>query len=109
MFERFVTRSKHLQLHRQGPMRDERERYLRHLVDEGRAMDTFKHTAGYILHAAILLDLKPGRIVSEDRLRMLGREWCDGNFRGGAGRRKPSAPTIRMFLGRIRHWLTFCG
>ena len=109
MFERFVTRFKHLQLHRQGPARDERERYLRHLADEGRSMATFKHAAGYILHAAILLDLKPGGIVSEERLRLLGQEWCDGNFRGGLGRRKPSVPTIRMFLGRIRHWLTYCG
>jgi site-specific recombinase XerD len=109
MFERFVTGSKHLQLQRQGPMRDERERYLRHLTDEGRAMETFKHAAGYILHAAILLDIKPGRSVSEERLGILGREWCDGHFRGGVGRRKPSAPTIRKFLGRVRHWLTFCG
>jgi site-specific recombinase XerD len=109
MFERFVTRSKHLQLHRQGPMRDERERYLQHLADEGRSMETFKHAAGYILHAAVLLDLNSSGIVSEERLRLLGQEWCDGNFRGGVGRRKPSAPTIRMFLGRIRHWLTFCG
>jgi site-specific recombinase XerD len=90
-------------------MRDERERYLQHLADEGRAMATFKHAAGYILGAAILLDLKPGRIVSEERMQTLGREWCDGNFHGGAGRRKPSAPTIRMFLGRVRHWLRFCG
>ena len=90
-------------------MRDERERYLRHLADEGRSMATFKHAAGYILHAALLLDLKSGGNASEERLQLLGREWCDGNFRGGAGSRKPSALTIRMFLGRIRHWLTFCG
>lgn len=109
MFERFVTRRKHLQLHREGPMRDERERYLRHLVKEGRALETFTHAAGYILHAALLLDLKPGEIVSEDRLRVLGQEWRDGNFRGGLRRRKPSPPTVHRFLGRARHWLKFCG
>lgn len=109
MFEQFVTRRKHLQLHRQGPMREERERYLRHLLEEGRALETFKIAAGYILHAAMLLDLKPGQVVNEEQLRALGRKWRDGNFRGGLGRRKPSAHTIRIFLGRIRHWLTFSG
>jgi integrase/recombinase XerD len=109
MFERFVTRSKHLQLHRVGPLREERERYLRHLLQEGRASETFAHAIGYILHAAILLDLKPGQTVNEEQLHVLGQKWRDGNFRGGVGRRKPSAPTIRMFLGRVRHWLTFSG
>jgi integrase/recombinase XerD len=109
MFEQFVTRSKHLQLHRHGPMREERERYLRYLLDEGRASQTLAHAIGYILHAAILLDLTPGQTVNEEQLHVLGQRWCDGNFRGGVGRRKPSASTILIFLGRIRHWLTFCG
>ena len=69
MFERFVTRFKHLQLHRQGPARDERERYLRHLADEGRSMETYQHAAGYILHAAVLLNLNSRGIVSEERSR----------------------------------------
>ena len=109
MFEQFVTRRKHLQLHRESPMREERERYLRHLVEDGRALETFKHAAGYTLHAAILLDLKPGQVVNEEQLRTLGPKWRDGNFRGGLHRRKPSAATIHKFLGRIRHWLAFCG
>ncbi|MGA2964255.1 MAG: tyrosine-type recombinase/integrase [Candidatus Korobacteraceae bacterium] len=109
MFEQFVTRPRLLQLHREGPMREEREQYLRHLHDEGRALVTFEHAMGYILHAAILLDLKRGEIVSEERLQRLGRQWRASNYHGGIGRRKPSALTIRMFLGRVRRWLAFCG
>jgi hypothetical protein len=73
MFEQFVTRSKHLQLHLHGPMREERERYLRYLLDEGRASQTLTHAIGYILHAAVLLDLTPGQTVNEEQLRVLGQ------------------------------------
>jgi hypothetical protein len=109
MFEQFVTRPKHLQLHREGPMREERERYLRHLAEEGRAPVTLEHTAGYILHAALLLNLQPGETVSEKRLRMLGQKWHDSDLHGGPHRRKPSAITVHMFVGRAKHWLAFCG
>jgi site-specific recombinase XerD len=108
VFERFIKQSSCLKRHREGPMATERDRYLRHLADEGRNVKTLKDINGHIFRAAELLDLKDGQLVTSAGLQLLGERWLDEPPR--ARRRTDSRHRAKtLFIGRITDWLRFIG
>ncbi len=105
MFEEFFQRPYHLARHRAGPYAEERQRYLSHLKEEGRASITLKHTAGLLLSIARHISANRDA-VTPAQVECAAENWLHSQprtYRSSKGRYK--AKTTFMF--HARSWLRF--
>lgn len=108
MFELIFKAPRTLRRHREGPMADERARYLAQLAEGGVSRSTLRHTAFFLLGFAVRIDLTGDRKVSPDQIDRVADDW--------ARRRKPSevqpigpdGPRER-FRAAAKAWLRFLG
>lgn len=99
MFETIFQRQSSVARHRQGPLAEERERYLRHFASVGATALTLQQRASQILSVAE--DMLPGDRGGVSAARLLEIVL--------AHRPRPSQGTIRIRLDVARPWLKFLG
>ena len=93
MFDRLFTLPAIRARHRDGPLADERERFLTHLGDLGLARRTLQGFAALLLVVADALDLvdRPGEIITRNEIR------------------QKAAGTRICFIALTTRWLQFLG
>lgn len=108
MFEQIYQRSKVIQRHRQAPLCSERERYLRHMLEEGYSHNALITAATYMLHIVRILGLNELRVVYEDEIKRGAEIWAEyrGPFRD-PGHCNYGSP--RSFIKFARAWFRFSG
>jgi hypothetical protein len=108
MFERFFCEPRCLRRYREGPMKAEREEFLRYNVAEGRSDLTLRQVMRDILIAAELLTQK-----DTERVICADLQWLEEQWINALPNRRSDARTLRKrrttFLGHARIWLRFIG
>ena len=109
MFEQLFERPHALARQRNGPLVEERLRYLAHCAEEQMAHRTLRGIAIYILIVAKALRLadRPGELIARAEIEAEADHWAD---------RQPKPPNMRSrrlawlrFTGHATRWLTFLG
>jgi site-specific recombinase XerD len=109
MFEQFFVRTPALARQRNGPMAEERRRYLVHCADQQMAPRTLRDIATYILVVAKVLRLekRPGELIPRAEIEQKAKQWA---------KRRPTLPHRKRrqcsrsrFLRYALHWLRFLG
>jgi site-specific recombinase XerD len=109
MFEQLFKRPHALLRHRNGPLAEERRRYLAHCAEQQMSRRTLRRTATYILIVAKALRLadRPGELVTRAEIEAKADRWAN---------RHPKPPAMReahrswrRFTGSAIRWLTFLG
>jgi integrase/recombinase XerD len=108
MFEQIYQWPRLIERHRQAPLRSERERYLKHLLEEGHRHSKVVSTATYMLHIIRVLELNELRVVHEDEIRRGADSWAEyrGPFRDA---RHCHYGSPRSFIKYARPWFRFLG
>jgi integrase/recombinase XerD len=108
MFEQIYHWPRLIERHCQAPLRSERERYLKHLLEEGHCRSKVVSTATYMLHIIRILELSEMRVVHEDEIRRGAESWAEyrGPFREARHRHHGSP---RSFIKYARPWFRFLG
>jgi integrase/recombinase XerD len=108
MFEQIFKAPRTLMRHRQGPLADERTRYLAQLTEGGASRSTLRHAALFLLGFAVRIDLTGDQKVSPEQIDRAADDW--------ARRKKPSEtrPTEsygsrERFRSVAKAWLRFLG
>jgi len=108
MFEQIYQRSRVIEKHRQAPLRPERERYLRHMLEEGYSHNALTTAATYMLHTIRILGLHELRVVYEEEIKRGAELWVE--YRGplrDPGHCHDGSP--RPFIKYAHAWLRFHG
>ena len=109
MFDRLFQSPRVLSRHRDGPLAEERRRYLVHRADQKASWLTLRAIAFYTLVVARNLRLaeRPGEFISKTEIEFEAERWS---------KRQPKPHTMRLFLharrgfkGHAIRWLTFLG
>ena len=109
MFEQLFERPHALARQRNGPLADERRRYLAHRADQQMARRTLRGIAIYTLIVARDLRLadRPGECITRTEIEAAADRWAT---------RHPRPPIMRdarlarlRFIGHATRWLTFLG
>lgn len=82
MFEQIFKAPHTLMRHRQGPLADERTRYLAQLMEGGASRSTLRHAAMFLLGFAARIDMTGDQKVSPEQIDRAADDW--------ARRKKPS-------------------
>jgi integrase/recombinase XerD len=108
MFEQIYKSPRLIEQHRQAPLRSERERYLKHLLEEGHCRSKVVSTATYMLHIIRILELNELRVIREDEIRKGADSWAEyrGPFRDA---RHCQYGSPLSFIKYARPWFRFLG
>jgi site-specific recombinase XerD len=109
VFEQLFPGSRALARQRDGPLAEERRRYLVHCAEQQMAHSTLHEIAIYILIVANALRLteRPGELITEEEIRGAADCWT---IRRSPQRELPNASTAwRMFTRFGTRWLSFLG
>ena len=107
MFNQLFRRPHALARHRNGPLAEERRRYLSHCAEQQMTRETLRGIASYILNVAEALRLaeRPGEIITRTEIEAEADRW---------GNRQPRPPRAWLdhrlrvrFRGHAIRWLTF--
>jgi site-specific recombinase XerD len=109
VFEQLFERPHALARHRDGPLAEERRRYLVHCAGQQMSPPTLQGIALYLLAIAKALRLadRPGQLITRAEIEAEADRWANRKPRPPAmpaGRR----PWLR-FTGHATRWLTFLG
>lgn len=103
MFNRFLKDPHALARQQNGPLAEERRRYLAHCAEQQVAYETLRGTASYILAVAQELHLaeRPGELITFDEIEAAAGRWVN--------RPRPREKELRLhtFTGHAVRWLTF--
>jgi site-specific recombinase XerD len=109
MFERLFQIPQVVARHRNGPLAEERCRYLAHRAEQQASMLTLRGIAFYTLVVAKALRLadRPGELITREEIEVAAKRWAH---------RRAKPPTMRFFdhayrgfKGHALRWLTFLG
>ena len=109
MFELLFTRPCALARQRNGPLADERRRYLAHCHEQQVARNTLRGIAVYLLIAArtLRLERRPGQTIPPAEIEAAAVRWAN---------RRPRHHSMRsphrsraLFLNAATRWLAFLG
>ena len=107
MFEDLFTNPRAIARYRDGPLCDDRLRFLRHCASCGARAGTLRKIASHQMHLVHLLDLQGGDRVSMQRIEAAARQW---SLPGGRHSRRPARPEARTrVVGHAVRWLRFAG
>lgn len=110
MFDRLLKRRHALDVHRNGPLAEERRRYLAHCAEQQMSWHTLRGIASYTLLIAKALRLakRRGELITRTEIKAAADRWF--NRRSGRPRkRKNRYVRVRTFTGHAVRWLTFLG
>lgn len=108
MFERFVKRASALERYRTGPYAKERERFMAHLLEEGRSDNRLQTVNRYLLAIASCLDLADNRLVTVDELVRVAEQWSRCRCKRTSSSKSVNVARID-FLFVASSWLRFLG
>ncbi len=109
MFDRLFQKPHALARQQNGPLAEERRRYLTHCAEQEMAVLTLRAIAIYTLVVAKALRLadRPGEFITRNEIEVEAERWAN---------RRPRPPTMRIFhharrafKGHAIRWLTFLG
>jgi integrase/recombinase XerD len=109
MFERLFQSAHSLARQRNGPLAEERCRYLSHRAEQQASPLTLRGIAFYTLVVARALRLadRPGELITKNEIEIEAERWAN---------RQPKPPTMRLchsarenFQAHAVRWLTFLG
>jgi len=109
MFDRLFQKPHALARQQNGPLAEERRRYLAHCAEQQKAALTLRAIATYTLVVAKALRLadRPGEFITRNEIEVEAERWAN---------RQPRPPTMRLFHPALRafkghaiRWLTFLG
>ncbi|WP_158789377.1 site-specific integrase [Granulicella sp. L46] len=108
MFEQIYQQPRLIERHRQAPLRAERERYLKYLLEEGHCHSKVVSAATYMLHIIRILELNELRVVHVDEIRRGADSWAEyrGPFRDA---RHCQYGSPLSFIKYARPWFRFLG
>ena len=108
MFEQIYQWPRVIERHRQAPLRSERERFLRHLIERRYCHSKVLGAATYMLHIVRVLELTELRVVHEEEIQKGANFWAKyrGPFRD-ARHHHYGAP--KCFITVAHTWLRFLG
>lgn len=105
MFDRLLKDPHALARQQNGPLAEERHRYLTHCAEQQMSHETLRGIAGYTLVIAKELRLveRPGELITPAEIKTTADRWIN--------RPRPRAKDRRMhsFTGHAIRWLTFLG
>lgn len=104
MFERFLKDPHALARQRNGPLAEERRRYLAHCAAEQKSCETLRGTASYLLIIASVLRLaeRSGELITQREIEAAARRWVNRP-------RKRDEKRMLVFTGHAIRWLKFLG
>lgn len=108
MFDRLFKRARALARHRNGPLAEERRRYLAHCAEQQMSWDSLQHIASYtmVVAKALRLAQRPGELITRAEIAVAAERW--DNRRSARPRmRKNRRVRVRLFKGHAIRWLTF--
>jgi integrase/recombinase XerD len=109
MFDQLFQHPHALARHRDGPMPEERRRYLAHCAAQRMAVWTLRHIANYLLVVAKVLRLadRPGELITAEEIEAQAKRWARRQSqpprRRGLDHRRPA------FQRHALRWLAFLG
>lgn len=108
MFEQIFQTRRLIERHQQAPLRAEREKYLRHLLEQGFCQSKLLGAATYMLHIIRVLGLYELRVVDEEEIEKGAKSWAEyrGPFRDF---RHHDYGSPKSFAMVARGWLRFHG
>lgn len=109
MFDQLFERPRALARHRDGPLAEERLRYLSHLDRQGMVQGSLRSTAAYLLLIADRLRLadRPDEIIALTEVQQQADFWADRPPKLTSGQRR--CDSRKLFLCRATGWLRFLG
>lgn len=106
MFETIFRRRPTIARHEQGPMAEERRRYLAHLAEGGTSPSYLYQKAEYVYWVARMLKLTPGLRLSPAEIDAAAERWAYRDRPRQFQTRGPRGPR-RLFRMVAREWLRF--
>jgi integrase/recombinase XerD len=107
MFEQFLRQGHSLACHRQGPHSEERQRYIAHLVEEGRSLNRLKQIVGLLLAIARRVSLDQGAVTMA-QIESAAEHWLQTRPRTyGSAKGRHTSKTAFVF--QATSWLRFLG
>lgn len=109
MFDQLLQHPHALARHRDGPLSEERRRYLEHCAAQQMAVWTRRHIANYLLIVAKVLRLadRPGACITAEEIDAEAKRWA------GRGSKPPKRQVLegarRSFQRHALRWLQFLG
>jgi site-specific recombinase XerD len=109
MFEQLFERPHALARQRNGPLAEERRRYLVHCAEQQMSRRTLRGIAIYtlVVAKALRLDTRPGELITAAEIEAHADRWAN---------RQPKPPALRQarrswlrFTGQATRWLSFLG
>jgi integrase/recombinase XerD len=109
MFEQLFERTDALARQRNGPLAEERRRYLVHCADQQMARRTLRDIALYILVVAkaLRLENRPGELITRAEIEQQAHQWANRRPKPPRRKRRPFSWT--RFLRYALRWLRFLG
>jgi hypothetical protein len=90
--------------HESAPLWQERERYLIHLLRQGRSHSYVRSTAAMLLQVVRLLDLSEMRTVQRGEIEEAAKRWREDSDYHLT--RQPGHRSREVFSGRAHNWLS---
>lgn len=108
MFARLFTQPKTLAHQRDGPLVEERLRYLSFRADQGMTRITLQEMARFLLVVAEALRLadRPGEVISHREIEQRARSWAE---QSGPCKAEQAGRRQRLFHQHAVQWLGFLG
>jgi integrase/recombinase XerD len=108
MFERFFHEPRALARHRNGPLAEERRRFLAHCTQQGMSFLCVQKVAEFTLAVAKALRLadRPDEWITKNEIEVEAARWAN---RPKGRRRRNVDRACRTFTGYALRWLTFLG
>lgn len=109
MFDRLYKRPHAIARHRNGPLSDERRRYLAHCAEQQMSMETLGQIARCTLIVARALHLadRPGELITRAEIVAEAHRWVKCRRRAQEVKNVPRE--LSKFIGHAVRWLTFLG
>jgi site-specific recombinase XerD len=108
MFEQIFKAPRTVRRHREGPLADERARYLAQLAEGGVSPSTLRHAAFFLLDFAARIDLTGDQKVSQEQIDRTADDWARCKRPSEARSLEPYGSRER-FRAVARAWLRFLG
>lgn len=110
MFDRLFRKPFVLARHRNGPLADERRRYLVHCAEQRLSWRTLRDIALYtlVVAKALLMRERPGKFISRAEIMAEADRWF--NRRSTSAMMPKSRRLLKIyFTNHVARWLTFLG
>jgi integrase/recombinase XerD len=110
MFDQFLKQPHALAAHHNGPLAEERRRYLAHCAEQQMSRHTLRAIVSYTLLIAKALRLakRPGELITRAEIEAAANRWVSRRSKGSRVR-KNRRLGVRVFTGHAVRWLSFLG